>query len=197
MHILLNPNFAFIFFYAGLMLIVAELLHPGLSLPGLGGLIFLGLALASFGMLPVQLVGIVLLVCSIGFFFLELKHPHMGIASIAGIASVILGGLFLFDRSTGRQVSGFVIAAVAIVAGCFFTFTVKATLKARHLPAAQGYERMVGLEGYAATDLSPAGVVQIAAETWSAEAAKNVEKGKRIKVTAINGLQLKVVEIEQ
>src|SRR5207247_8843797 len=55
LHALLSPDFAFIFFYLGLGLIVVELLHPGLSVPGIMGIVFLVAAFVTFGLLPVQI----------------------------------------------------------------------------------------------------------------------------------------------
>src|SRR5207247_10527608 len=41
LHALLSPDFAFIFFYLGLGLIGVELLHPGVSVPGMMSMVFL------------------------------------------------------------------------------------------------------------------------------------------------------------
>ena len=59
----------------------------------------------SFGVLPVRLLGIVLLVASVVFFVLELKAPGLGVLAIAGVASLVLGGLFLYDGAGGVRAS--------------------------------------------------------------------------------------------
>src|SRR5439155_16404861 len=51
LHRLIDPNLAFLFFYAGLALIVVELLHPGVSVPGLLGTLMLITSFVSFGFL--------------------------------------------------------------------------------------------------------------------------------------------------
>ena len=62
LHGLLDPNLAFLFFYLGLALVVIELLHPGISVPGILGSLLLIVAFISFGFLPVQLAGVVCLI---------------------------------------------------------------------------------------------------------------------------------------
>jgi membrane-bound ClpP family serine protease len=72
-------------------------------------------------MLPVQLIGVVLLLASVGFFVLELLHPGVGLPAIAGVVCILLGGWFLFDSSVpGVQVSPLVIVPVAALAAFFF-----------------------------------------------------------------------------
>lgn len=196
-HPLFSPNLAFIFFYAGLVLIIIEILHPGVSVPGILGVILLVTAFAAFGMLPVQLVGVVLLVASVGFFLVELKNPGVGVATLGGLATLIVGGLLLFDRSVpDARVAPSVILPVALSVGVFFTFVMQAALKARRLPPAQGYERMVGATGYATTDIAPEGVVHIASESWSATAPAPIAKGNKVKVVAVKGLKLQVEPTE-
>jgi membrane-bound serine protease (ClpP class) len=180
LHPLFNPNLAFVFFYAGLALIVVELLHPGLSIPGILGVLLLVLAGTAFGMLPIQLVGLVLLVASVGFFLLELKNPGIGLASAGGLIALVLGGLFLFDPSVpNARVSPGVILPVAVALGLFFAFVVKAALRTRRLTPANISQSVLGAEGYVTTELDPSGVVHVSSESWSAESPTPLPKGQR------------------
>lgn len=197
LHPLFSPNYAFIFFYLGLSLIIIEILAPGVSIPGILGTIFVSIALASFGMLPVQIIGLVLLAASVGFFLVELHAPGVGAPAIGGVVSLIAGGLLLFDRSVpGAQVSLGVILPVAIGITLFFYFVVKAALKTRHLPQSVKSQSALGATGYATTDLAPEGIVHVAAETWTAEATAPVAKGQKVRVIGVEGLRLKVEGIE-
>jgi membrane-bound serine protease (ClpP class) len=190
---LFSPNLAFLFFYAGLALVVVEVLTPGVSIPGALGALCLVIALTAFGMLPVSLLGLGLLAASAVFFLLEFQYPGIGFPSIAGVITLVGGGFLLFDRSVpGAGVSVAVIAPVAIGMGLFFGFAVNAALKARKLPPGTSSQNIVGLVGHAVTDLSPDGVVQVAAETWSATSSVPMAKGEKVRVTAIEGLRLLV-----
>ena len=199
LHDLFDPNLAFIFFWLGIALIVLELIVPGHIFSGTIGTIMLIVSIASFGLLPVRLIGIVLIVASVVFFVLELKVPGIGIWSAAGIASLVVGGLFLFDPSGGVRVSPLVVIPVAVLMALFFGFVVAKALAMRHLPPAQGPERVVGREGVVlARGLDPEGVVRVAAEEWKAtSSAGSLPAGTRIRVTRLDGLVLTVEPLER
>jgi membrane-bound serine protease (ClpP class) len=192
LHGLISPDFAFLFFYAGLVLIVIELLHPGISIPGVLGTLFLAGAFVSFGLLPVQLGGVVLLLASAAFFLLELKHPGIGFPMVGGVVCLILGGLVLFDPSVpNARVSIWLVVLVAAAIGLFFAFVVKAVMSARRMPKPGGLEGMVGEEAIALTDLSPVGQVRARREAWSATTAgEPITKGATVRVVGVQGLRL-------
>jgi len=197
LHALFDPNLAFIFFWLGLALIVLELIVPGHIFSGTLGTIMLLISIASFGLLPVRLIGIALLVASVVFFVIELKVPGLGIWSIAGIASLVLGGLVLFDPAGGVRVSPFAIAPVAVFMALFFGFVLARVLAMRHLPPAMGPQSVVGREGVVlAGGLDPDGIVRVAAEEWRATAPGSLEPGTKIRVTKLDGLVLTVEPLD-
>ena len=59
-HLSANPNLAFVLFVLGIAGIVFELLHPGLNVPGVAGVISFVVSLVLLGSLPVNAGGIVL-----------------------------------------------------------------------------------------------------------------------------------------
>jgi membrane-bound serine protease (ClpP class) len=199
LHTLLSPDFAFIFFYLGIGLIVIEFLHPGLSVPGILGTVCLVAAFVTFGLLPVQLIGVVLLLASALFFLLELKHPGLGVATVGGVITLVLGGLTLFNPSVpNARVSLWVIIPVAGLLVLFFATVVTAALRARHMPPSSGPERLIGLEGVVEKDLGPDGVVLVAAEEWSARStAGPLARGARVRVVRVDHLRLDVEPIKQ
>jgi membrane-bound serine protease (ClpP class) len=199
LHAILSPDFAFILFYLGLALVVIEFLHPGIGVAGILGAVALVGSFVSFGMLPVQLIGVVLLVASAVFFLLELKHPGLGLPTVGGLTTLVLGGLFLFNPSVpNARVSPWVIAPVAILAGAFFAFVVKAALDARRLPRSTGREPLVGAEGRVTSALEPRGVVQVASERWTAEStAGPLPAGTRVRVIRVEGLRVIVEPLKE
>jgi membrane-bound serine protease (ClpP class) len=194
LHALFDPNLAFIFFWLGLALIVLELIVPGHVFSGTVGTILLLLSVVSFGLLPVRLIGIALLVASVVFFVIELKMPGLGIWSAAGIAALVLGGLVLFDPAGGVRVSPFAIVPMAVFMALFFGIVVAKALSMRHLPPAQGPEAIVGREGVVLPGgLDPEGVVRVAAEEWKATTAGDpIPEGSKIRVVRLDGLVLTV-----
>jgi membrane-bound serine protease (ClpP class) len=194
LHSLLTPDLAFILFYIGLALIVVEFITPGLTVPGVIGALSLVASFTAFGMLAVQLVGIILLLASVIFFAIEVKFAGLSGAGIGGLITLVAGGMLLFDTSIpGGGVSPWTIVPVAIGAGVFFAFVIPAGLRAQKLPPQMLAERVIGMEGVAHTPLRPGGVAQIASEQWSVESvAGNVREGARIRVVGSDGLKLKV-----
>jgi membrane-bound serine protease (ClpP class) len=199
LHSLIDPNLAFLFFYLGLALIIIEFLHPGLSVPGVLGTLMLISAFVTFGFLPVQLAGVILLIVSAVFFLLELKHPGVGLPTVGGVASLVLGGLLLFNPSVpNARVSPWLLAAVALGLVLFFTTVVRAVVKARHAPPAAGFEDMVGEEGVALDDLAPRGRVRARREAWSAESTGGtIRAGTDVRVVRLQGLRLMVEPVAE
>jgi membrane-bound serine protease (ClpP class) len=198
LHALLDPNLAFIFFWAGLALIAIEFFVPGGIAGTLGGLMFVA-SLVAFGMLPVQLIGVALLLASVVFFVLELLHPGVGLPAVAGVISILVGGWFLFDSTVpGVRVSPLVLVPVAGFAAFFFLVVVRSAMRLRGKKVITRTETLVGVEGRVVRDLEPIGVVQVSAEEWTAEAVRGAPKrGDRVRVVAMDGLKLKVEPAEE
>jgi membrane-bound serine protease (ClpP class) len=199
LHSLLTPDFAFIFFYLGLGLIVLELIHPGISVPGILGALSLIAAFASFGALPVQLLGIALLLASAGFFLLELKHPGLGAFTVGGALTLVLGGLTLFDPSVpNARVSPWLIATVTLVIVGFFATVVTAAISARRLPRTSPAGRLLGSTGTVTRALDPEGIVRVGGEEWTAWSEGGViPKDATVQVIEVDGLRLKVGWIDE
>jgi membrane-bound serine protease (ClpP class) len=198
LHGLLDPNLAFIFFWGGLAFIVLELFTPGGVLGTAGGLMLVS-SLVALGMLPFQLIGVVLLIASVVFFVLELKHPGVGVPAVGGVVCLVLGGWYLFDASVpGVRVSPLVIVPVAAFAAFFFLVVVRSAIRLRHRGVVSRSERLVGVLGTVVRDLGPVGVVKVASEEWTAEAVRGTPKrGDRVRVVAMDGLTLKVEPAEE
>lgn len=195
LHGLIDPNLAFIFFYLGIILIIIEVLHPGVSVPGVLGTLLLVASIMSFGILPVQLGGVVLLVASAVLYLLELKHPGIGLPAIGGTICLVLGGLLLFDPSVpDLRVSRWLLLVVPTLVVAFFALVVQAALEARRKPPMITVDQVYGEEGVALTDLAPRGEVRVGREHWSAESAQGaISAGTVVRVVGRSGLKLTVV----
>jgi membrane-bound serine protease (ClpP class) len=194
LHGLIDPNLAFIFFWLGLGLIVLELIVPGHVFSGTIGTLLLITALVSFGILPVRVIGIALLVLSVIAFIVELQAPGLGVWGAIGLVALVLGGWFLYDRSAGVHVSPQVLIAVAAFTALFFGFIVAKALQLRHTPSME-LRRIVGAEGVAlAMGVGPdGGQVQVASEQWRAVAPNGpIPGGGRVRVVSLDGLVLTV-----
>ncbi len=194
LHALLDPNVAFVLFYLGIIALYFEIANPGLGVPGILGVVLLVTAFLAFGVLPVQLAGVILLVASAIFFAIEIFTPGIGVPFAGGLVTLVLGGLFLFDTSVpGVRVSPWVIAPVALLAAAFFGLVVTAVVRVQRRPALDDRQRLIGREGVVVRDLAPEGVVRVEAEEWTAVAERgSLPAGTPVRVTGVDGLRLRV-----
>jgi membrane-bound serine protease (ClpP class) len=192
-----DPNIAYILLLVGLAGLYFEFANPGVILPGVIGGISLILAFFSMQTLPVNYAGVLLILFGIILFIAELKVISHGILTIGGVISLILGSLLLFDSpDPALRVSWRVMIPVLTLICLFFVGVIALVLKAQMRRGVTGKEGMVGEMGQAVTDIHETGKIFIIGEYWNASSDKPVEKGKRIKVISVEGLKVKVEEIE-
>jgi membrane-bound serine protease (ClpP class) len=158
------------------------------------GILSLAASFVSFGVLPFQIIGLVLLVASVVSFILELKAPGVGVFTLLGVVLLVAGALTLFDPSVpNARVSWWVIAPVAAISAGFFGLVLTALLQARRLPVQMRTTALIGKPGIVTTPLTPIGVVHVASESWSALSTSGpVPAGTRVIVVDVDGLRLKV-----
>jgi len=192
-----NPNLAYILLMLGLLGLYFEFSNPGAILPGVMGGICLLLAIFAFQILPINYVGLLLILLAIGLFILEIKVQSYGILSIGGIMAMILGSIMLIDSPIPelRPSLNFIIP-VAIGLSLIFIFLITLVVRVHSRRAVTGKEGLIGKIGIAQTDLTPEGKVFVHGELWKAEAEENVPKGSKVRVIKIlDGLRIKVSKV--
>lgn len=115
--VLADPNLGFLFMSLGTLGVIYEIASPGIGAAGILGAIMILLALFSLSVLPVNAVGLLLLVLAAALFLAELFAPGVGIAAGGGTVALVLSGVFLFRDTPGFDVSLAVIGPVAVVVG--------------------------------------------------------------------------------
>ena len=196
LQVLVNPNVAFLLLLVGLLGITLEFFSPGAIIPGSVGAISLLLGLFGTVQLPVEAIGVVLLILGIGLIIAEAHLPTAGLLGLGGVGSLIAGGLLLFDTgSGGTSVSPVLVVAVALALGGATIFIGGKALAARHRPVATGEEELVGSTGVVRRTIDPVGQVFLDGALWRAravEASEPIEVGYRVRVEALEGLTLAV-----
>ncbi len=198
LRIISDPNIAYILMMIGLAGLYFELSHPGVVFPGVVGAICLVLAFFSFQSLPVNYAGILLILLSIVFFILELKVTSYGMLTVAGIASLFLGSLMLFEGDIpGMRLSLLVLlTTVGLVSG-FFILVAGLVVKAQVAPPRTGAGGLIGEIGVVKKNLAPEGKVFVHGELWQAVSETHVLVGERVRVVAVENLVLTVVPLEK
>jgi membrane-bound serine protease (ClpP class) len=190
-----NPNVAYILMIVGMLGIYFELANPGAVLPGVIGAICLVLAFYAFQTLPINYAGFVLIALGVIFFIVELMVVSYGLITIAGIVSILLGSLMLFDSPAPYfNISIWVILPAIILMAAVILGAMFYAVKIHRKKPVSGAEELTGAFGVAADDLwrGKEGKVFIEGEYWNAVADEDIEKGGRVAVVEVNGLLLKV-----
>ena len=189
-----NPNLAYILLMIGLLGLYMEFSHPGAILPGVLGGISLLLAIFAFQILPINYVGLGLILLAAILFVLEVKVQSLGMLAVGGIAAMIIGSLMLIKAPIAElRPSLHIVLPVVLAVALVVVFLLTLVLKAHARRPATGREGMVGEPGTARTDLSPAGKVFVHGALWEAEADEPVRAGEKVKVVEVlDGLKIRV-----
>lgn len=193
-----NPNLAYILFMLGLLGLYFEFSNPGAILPGVLGGICLLLAIFSFQILPINYVGLMLILLAIGLFFLEIKVQSYGILSVGGIVAMVIGSIMLIDAPVPelRPSLKFIIP-FALGLSIIFIFLIILAVRAHIKKVHTGKEGLVGEIGIAQTDLQVEGKVFVHGEIWNAEATENIPKGSKVKIVSVfDTLKIKVIKVQ-
>ncbi|MBN1664159.1 MAG: nodulation protein NfeD [Deltaproteobacteria bacterium] len=192
-----DPNIAYILLLIGLAGLYFELAHPGVILPGVIGGISLILAFFALQTLPVNYAGILLILFGIILFIAEIKVVSHGLLSVGGMVSLVMGSLLLFDSpDPALRVSFKVLIPAVFMVSLFFMVVVALVIKAHTKKSVTGREGMLTEMGEALTDIRETGKVLLLGEYWDAFSDQWVDKGKKVKVIHVDGLKLKVEEIQ-
>jgi membrane-bound serine protease (ClpP class) len=197
---LTNPNIVFILLSIGVQAILIELSSPGGWVAGFVGVVALALAAYGLGVLPVNWFGLIFLATAFVLFVIDLKAPTHGALTAAGIGSLIVGSLVLFNSPATpefQRVSVPLVVVTSLLTGGVFAIALTFAIRAQKTPIRMGQESLIGRTGIVKQEIpaSGAGQVQLASELWTAELAEKTEaipKGERVEVVAVQGIRLKV-----
>ncbi len=187
-----SPNLALILGLVGLLGLYFEFTHPGMIAPGVVGSICLLLALLGFSLLPVNYVGVLLIILALGLFIAEVTIQGFGVLGIGGTISLVLGLIFLIDSPYPALRIGYGAAlAVALPFAAIFCFFLWVVVRNRSSPVTTGKEGLIGVEGVARTPISPeGGKVFVLGEWWNAVAEGPIAAGERVEVMEVRRLTL-------
>ncbi|MDE2898191.1 MAG: nodulation protein NfeD [Chloroflexota bacterium] len=206
-----SPNLAFILLTVGGIALLIELANPGLVVPGVTGAIALGLGFVGLGQLPVNWLGVALLLIALGLLFLEFQEPGAGVYGAGAgvsfiVAAILLAGGALrpveldFPGAETFTVSVWVLAAVGAILAAITATLIVIAKTGKPAPYRSPFDRtaLVGRRGIVTRRLAPEGEVQMLGEFWHARLATEddsetaIEEGYAVEVTAVDGTTLMV-----
>ncbi len=203
LQILTDPNIVFTLLSVGVMAILIELSSPGGWVAGFVGVVCLALSAYGLGILPVNWFGLVFLAAAFVLFVLDIKAPTHGALTAAGVGSLIVAALVLFNSPgtpSFTHVSVPFVILLSIILASVFAIILTIGLRAQKIPVRTGAEGLVGRTGTVRISVDPKGSVQVASELWSAEAVEGEGpflKGARVKIVKVDGIHLLVRKADE
>jgi membrane-bound serine protease (ClpP class) len=192
-----NPNFAYILLMIGIYGLIYEFSNPGVGLGAVVGGSSLLLAALAFQIIPVNVVGVLLIIFGVILMITDIWVPSYGILTIGGLVSLLVGSFTLFDlQKFPVEVSTGLILGATLTTALFFVFAAGSGIKIQAKKVTTGQKGMVGLEGKAIKELSPSGDVFVRGEIWGGESISGdvIEEGTIVEVVEIKGNKLLVKE---
>ena len=189
-----NPNLAYFLLIIGLAGLYIEFTHPGVIIPGVLGGIALLLAFLAFQILPVNYIGLFLILLSIGFFIAEIKIQGFGIFGIGGIISFVLGSIMLLNSPIPelRPALTTIITASAVF-GIIFLFLAYKVISISSKRSETGAEGMIGTKGRSRSAVNQSsGKVFIKGEIWNAVSDELIKSGEVVEILSVDNLILRV-----
>jgi membrane-bound serine protease (ClpP class) len=187
LNVISDPNVAYMLLMLGLLGVFFEISQPGVILPGAVGAIALLLALFAFQTLPVNYVGILLILLALVLFVLEVKVMSFGMLTVGGMISMTLGSLMLFDEHSEPflVLSRAVIASTVLVTTGFCVLVLYFVVRTQRRQFVSGREGMAGLIGQALTEVHHSGQVFVRGEYWTAFCGEPIAAGEAIEVVRL------------
>jgi membrane-bound serine protease (ClpP class) len=204
LHLLSDPNIAFILFTLGFYGLLFELQSPNFVTGILGGLALI-LAFIGFGSLPLNLAGLLLIGIGIILFALETTVTSHGLLAVGGLVSFVLGASALYTEpgdplAPAVSVALPLLVITSLTTAAFMGLIAIAAVRSRRMsdsPGLVGSALALGTVGIVQQPLGPLGSVRAAGEEWTARTAdgKQLERGTHVRVVQADGLTL-VVETD-
>ncbi|MBI4178081.1 nodulation protein NfeD, partial [bacterium] len=193
---LTDPNVVYVLILLAMAGIYFEFSSPGVGVPGVVGVVSLVLAAYGLSILPVNTVGLILLLGGIGLMMLDLKVGSHGILTAGGVVAMTIGGLMLFE-DRAFKVSLAVILVFTGLTAAFILFAVGAAVRVFSTKIRVGGETLAGLRGEVRRALDPTGQIILSGELWSARSDDGaaLPAGTGVEVIRKDGMKLIVRKI--
>ncbi|HYN63268.1 MAG TPA: NfeD family protein, partial [Candidatus Limnocylindrales bacterium] len=197
LHLLSDPNIAFILFTIGFYGILSELFHPNFF-SGPVGAIAIVLAFIGSNSLPLNVGGLLLILVGIGLLVLELTVTSFGLLTVGGVISIVLGAFALWTGVNPEQdairvsISPWLLAVVVGLSLVYVFGIVRALMAMRRQPVVPiPILGLVGAGGVAQTLIAPKGIAFAGGEAWSARSAgPEITPGSPLHIVGVDGLEL-------
>jgi len=203
LHLLSDPNIAFILITIGFYGLLYEVISPNF-VTGIVGALSVILAFVGFGSLPLNVAGLLLIGLAIVLFLLELTVTSHGLLAVGGLVCLALGASALYTEPGIPEAPDIAVAfplivAMTITTALFMALAIGTVVRSRlrFQTAPEGYGAggsasvRAGTHGEVRLALNPIGSVYAAGEEWTARSSAGpLERGTPVVVVGQEGLTL-------
>ncbi|MEC7278392.1 MAG: hypothetical protein VXV96_18865 [Bdellovibrionota bacterium] len=189
LNIFANPSTAYILFLIGAALLYLEFQAPGGFVAGAVGALCLLMAGIGFQVLPLNFGALGLMVLSFALFMMEIYITSYGILSLAGLASLVAGSLFLFRTDDAYlSLSHSLIFSVVLAIVSFIAIVVYLMVKERKNIGKEKFNDTEGEKGVVIKFLKKQEEgflyqIKVHGEVWSALSDEELAVGAQIQTS--------------
>lgn len=208
LHLLSDPNIAFILFTLGFYGIFFELQNPN-YVTGILGAFALLLAFIGFGSLPLNIVGLLLIALSVFLFVLELSVTSGGLLAVGGLIAFALGASALYTEpgdpvAPDVSVAPEIIIIMTALTGLFMLVVLYAVWRTRRRPQIEVGDTFydqplvpLGTQASVRRPLDPEGTVFANGAEWTARSVDGriLQRGTPTRIVGNKGMVLIVAPL--
>jgi len=195
-----HPSVALILMTIGIYGLIFEFMNPGYVAPGVIGAICLLLALYALQLLPVNYVGLALVMLGLMLMVAEAFLPSFGILGLGGLFAFVAGALMLIDTEVpGFGIPPALIGTLGLASALLLIGTARLALATRRRPLASGDATLIGATArveHVEHAGDHAAWIRIEGELWQAASGLPLSQSQTVKVVGRKGLTLEVVPVD-
>lgn len=199
MEFLFNPNVAYVFVVAAVMLLLTTSLNPKPVMLKIGTVLCLGVALYEILHLEANIWALLVAALSALPFIAGIRQtrPHLFFAALA-ILLLTIGAFFLFTDQNGRpSVEPTLAGLVSVFCGEFIWIAIRSKTSLETTRINNDPDSLIGIVGEARTEIYETGSVRVDGDLWLAHSEKLIPAGSMVRILRRDGLMLIVKKVER
>ena len=190
-----HPQVAVLLFSLGTLGLTIELWNPGAILPGIVGGLCLLLAFFAFQILPINYVGLLLILFGLALLVAEMLTATYGLLATGGLVAMVLGALMVIDSPAPELQLGWPFILPSMLAlGLIVMLLTRLGVRSQLTRPVTGRSGMLEQPGRTTEPIPAggAGTVLTHGELWSATSDEEIGADEPVRVVAVEGMQLVV-----
>ena len=190
-----HPQVAVLLFSLGTLGLTIELWNPGAILPGIVGGLCLLLAFFAFQILPINYVGLLLILFGLALLVAEMLTATYGLLATGGLVAMVLGALMVVDSPAPELQLGWPFILPSMLAlGLIVMLLTRLGVRSQLTRPVTGRSGMLEQPGRTTEPIPAggAGTVLTHGELWSATSDEEIGADEPVRVVAVEGMRLVV-----